>query len=296
MKKILVTGHNGFLGSHLIDLLDKNYLILGVSNKITPNSKITQIQKEIQQLKIDDLPTDISYIIHLAAITDIQYCQKNPLECFDVNVNGTINILDIARRLNSKFIYVSTSHVYGFPKSLPINEDHPTSAPSIYSASKLASEMICESYSKSYGLDCSILRLFSVYGPKSPRHLVTSKIITQFLNKSVLELGNTSTKRDFIFVKDVLSAIKIVLEKSTGFKIYNIGNGKSYSILDLCNILEEITGKTMTLKSEPSLVRKNDIEEIFSDISRIKTLGWAPNFSIKEGMQITFDWFKQNTN
>lgn len=294
LKKILVTGHTGFLGSHLTEYMEPFFSVFGVSDKISDNSKITQIQKEIQNLEINDIPSDISYIIHLAAITDIQYCQSNPTKCFDVNVNGTQNMLEISRKLNSKFIFLSTSHVYGFPKYLPINEDHPTSGTSIYSASKLASELLCEAYSKSYNLDCSILRLFSVYGPNSPQHLVTSKIISQFLKNPVLELGNTSSKRDFIFVNDVISAIRLVMDKSTGFKIFNVGNGKSNSILELCKLLEHITNKKITIKSDPSVVRKNDVEEIYSDISRIRELGWHPTVSMKEGLQTTLNWFQKN--
>ena len=295
LEKILVTGHTGFLGSHLIESLSKNYQVIGISDKITKNSKIKQIRKDIRKIKPSDIPKNISYIIHLAALTDVQYCQKYPTRCFEINVMGTQNLLEIAKKLNSKFIYLSTSHVYGIPKSLPIKENNPLHPNSNYSASKLAAEIICESYSKSYDVDCTVLRIFSVYGPNSPLHLVTSKIISQILTKDTLQLGNTDSKRDFIFVKDVISAIQLVMKKSKGFNIYNVGNGKSYSILELCNIVKKIAGKNISIKSKKSLLRKTDVDDIFSNNSHLRKLGWKSKISINEGLQTTFDWFNFNS-
>jgi len=207
---------------------------------------------------------------------------------------GTQNMLEISRKINSKFLFLSTSHVYGKPKTLPIREDHSTIPTSVYSASKLAAETICQSYAKSYGIDCSILRIFSVYGPNSPPHLVTSRIISQILTKDVLQLGNIKTKRDFIFVNDVISAIKLVMKKSKGFNIYNVGNGKSHSILELCNLLQEIGNKKISIKAKKSLFRKNEIDDIISNSSKLKKLGWKPIFSLNEGLKITYEWFKLN--
>lgn len=294
LKKVLLTGHSGFLGSHLTKELTKNYQVLGISDKKIKNPDIKQIKKDIRKIKPSDVPKDISYIFHLAALTDIQYCQKFPSTCFDVNVMGTQNILEICRKLDSKFLFLSTSHVYGKPKTLPIREDHPTVPTSIYSTSKLAAEIICESYAKSYGIDCSILRIFSVYGPNSPPHLVTSRIISQILTKDVLQLGNIKTKRDFIFVNDIISAIKLVMKKSKGFNIYNVGNGKSHSILELCNLLQKISDKKISIKSKKSLLRKNEIDDVISNSLKLKKLGWKPMFSLNEGLKITYDWFKQN--
>lgn len=292
MKKILVTGHNGFLGSHLTEELSKRFEIIGLSNNQTRNSNIKQIKKDIRIIKTSDLPKDISHIIHLAALTDIQYCQKHPTKCFEVNVMGTQHLLEIARKLNSKFIFLSTSHVYGFPKTLPIDEKHTVKPTSIYSASKIAAEVICESYSKLYDIDCDVLRIFSVYGPNSPPHLVTSKIMSQILTTNMLELGNIHSKRDFIFVKDVISAISLIMKKSNGFNIYNVGSGKSHSILELCNVLGGFTEKNISIKSKNSLLRKTDINDIFSNSSKMHKLGWRSNTSFQDGLKITFDWFK----
>ncbi len=295
MKKILVTGYDGFLGSHLTKKLSKRFEIIGLSKNKAKNSKIKQINKDVRKIKTSDIPKDISHIIHLAALTDVKFCEQFPTQCFEVNVMGTQNLLEIARNLNSKFTFLSTSHVYGVPETLPITQKHPLHPTSNYAASKLAAEIICESYSKSYDLDCSILRIFSVYGPKSPEHLVTSRIISQFLTKNILELGNTNSKRDFIYVDDVINAIEFVIKKSKGFKIYNVGNGKSYSILELCTMLENITGKKITINPVKSLLRKTDADDVFSDNSQLRQLGWKSKTSMKEGLNVTFDWFYSNS-
>lgn len=293
MKKILVTGYSGFIGNNLIKKLGKRYKIVGVSNVKNSIHSITKIRKDIRNLSYRDIPKDISYIIHLAAISDISYCQKNPSECFDVNIRGTQNLLEISRKIGSKFLFVSTSHVYGIPSKLPVSEDHPKSPASVYATSKLAGEIISESYAKNYGMDISIVRLFSVYGPNSPPHLVISRIINQLQTSKVIKLGNLYPRRDFVFVDDVVSAIEIIIEKSSGFKIFNIGNGRSYSIREICKNLQEISGMKIPIISIPTLTRKQEIRNIVSDVSKIARLGWKPKTPLKVGLRISFENFQK---
>jgi len=295
MKKIIITGHNGFLGTNIVKQLSKKYKIIGIST-VDQNTEIFQIKRDVRKISLNEIPKDIFCIIHLAAITDVKYCEENLRECFDVNFNGTLNMLEISRKLKSRFIYFSTSHVYGLPKKLPITEDHSLNPSSIYSSSKLAGEIICKAYSKAYDLDTSILRLFSVYGPNSPIHHVINRIISQLLNQKVIELGNLHSKRDFIYVDDVIYALEFCLEKVKGFNIYNIGGEKSYSILEICELLKQITGKEFEIKSISSKIRQNDPPEILSDSSKIKKLNWEPQIGLKEGLELTYDWFKDNQN
>ena len=295
MKNIIVTGHDGFLGSHLVPELQKKFNVIGVS-KTSHNQKITQLKKDICKISYLDFPEKINYIIHLAAITDPIYCQKNPKECFNVNVNGTQNILELARRKDSKIIFFSTSHVYGIPKKLPVKEGDPKHPNSIYSDSKLDAEIICESYSRTYGLDVSIARLFSVYGPNSSSHLVVNSIINQLLKNKVIQLGNVNSRRDFIYVTDVIQAIKIILKTIHGFNDYNVGTGKSYSILEICEILKKISKKNIPVKSIKSKIRKNDLSKIVCDPTKIQNLGWNPKIGISVGLQKMLEWYKNPTN
>lgn len=293
LKKILITGHDGFVGSHLVNFLSKNYEIIGLSKKKqSQRNDIKQIKTDIRKITLKLIPKDIYCIIHLAAITDVKYCQNEPTECFDVNVKGTQNLLELARKLNSKFIYMSTSHVYGVPKKIPITEDHPKNPTSIYSASKLAGEIICESYAKTYNMPITILRLFSVYGPNSPAHLVTSRIISQMLSGNLLKLGNLKPKRDFVHIQDVITAIELMLKKSHGFNSYNVGTGRSYSIEEVCKFLEEISKKKLKIKSVKSYIRKSDVDNFVSDSNKLKKLGWMSETEIKEGLLQTYNWFK----
>ena len=295
MKNIIVTGHDGFLGSHLVPELQKKFNVIGVS-KTRYNQKITQLKKDICKISYLDFPEKINYIIHLAAITDPIYCQKNPKECFNVNVNGTQNILELARRKDSKIIFFSTSHVYGIPKKLPVKEGDPKHPNSIYSDSKLDAEIICESYSRTYGLDVSIARLFSVYGPNSSSHLVVNSIINQLLKNKVIQLGNVNSRRDFIYVTDVIQAIKIILKTIHGFNDYNVGTGKSYSILEICEILKKISKKNIPVESIKSKIRKNDLSKIVCDPTKIQNLGWNPKIGISVGLQKMLEWYKNPTN
>jgi len=292
LKTILLTGHSGFIGSHLTKSFSNKFNIFGISNKIIPNSEITQIKKDIKNISIKDVPKEIFCIIHLAALTDVDYCNNYPTKTFQTNIFGTQNLLEIARKTNSKFIYLSTSHVFGNPKQIPINENNPKQPTSIYSASKLTGEILCESYSKTYGLDISIARLFSIYGPNSPKHLVTSKIIQQLLKGNIVKLGNTSPKRDFLYIDDVINALKIILKNTKGFNSYNIGSGKSYSIENLCKCLIKISNKNIQLKSKKSLSRTKDISNIVANCSKIKKLGWKPQMKLNDGLKITYDWFE----
>lgn len=291
LGKILVTGSNGFLGSNLIDyLLYNKKQVIGLSQNPQKKDGIHQIQNDVRT--ISRIPKDISCIMHLAALTDVNYCQLYPKACFDTNVGGTQNMLELARKHDSKFIFASTSHVFGIPKKLPVSENTEFHPISVYAASKACAEMLCEGYSKSYGLDIIIVRAFSIYGPASPSYLVTSKIIKQILYENKITLGNLSPKRDFLYVSDLILAYSLLIKRSLkGFSKFNVGFGKSTSILELCQKLIKISGKNVPVNSDKNLQRKSEIENIICDISKIKKLGWKPKISLEEGLSNTFHWF-----
>ena len=291
MNTIVITGHNGFLGSNLLsNLISNKCKILGISKTIKKSNSIKQIKRNILDIKDSDIPKN-SCIIHLAAITDVVYCEKYPKKCHDVNVIGTQKILEIARKKNCSVIYPSTSHVYGIPKKLPIKETHPTNATSVYSESKIKAEQLCKKFSKSYDLDISILRLFSTYGPKNSEYKVESIIIKQLITKNLIKIGNLSPKRDFIYIDDVINAFQIVSENLKGFNIYNVGSEKSYSIKEICNILKKLNGKKIRIITDKTKLRKNDVKNIVSNCSKIKKLGWKSNVSINEGLELTLNWY-----
>jgi len=290
-KKVLVTGHNGFLGTNLLPELEKKFQVIGVSNTLRKDTKISQIKKNIQKIKIGDIPKNISCIIHLAALTDLDFCQKNPTKCFEVNIQGTMNMLEISKKLNAKFIFLSTSHVFGVPKKLPISENHPRVPSSVYSASKITGEVICELYAKLYRMDISIIRLFSVYGPHSSPHLVTNKIINQLIHNKKLHLGNLTPQRDFIFVNDAVNAILLSIKKCSGLQIFNVGTGTATSISQLCKKIEKISKKKINLEVKKSLKRQNEIKKIYANSNKIKKLGWKSETNLHDGLKQTYNWY-----
>ena len=290
MKQITITGHNGFLGSNLVlKLISEKYDITGISKTIKKNNSIKQIKRNILNIKDSDIAKN-SCIIHLAAITDFGYCEKHPEQCHTVNVMGTQKILEIARKKNCSLIFASTSHVYAIPHKLPIKETHPIHPNSVYSQSKISAEKLCEAYSKSYGLDITVLRLFSVYGPRSSEHKVESSIITQLLSNMTVKIGNLYPKRDFIYKDDTIRAFQIAIKNLKNFNIYNIGSERSYSIQEIYNILKKFSGKKNLVITAKTKIRKNDVKNVVSDCSKIKKLGWKPEISINEGLELTLNW------
>ena len=287
VKTLLITGHNGFIGTHLVNSLNSTqYRLSGISNSLSDNSKIKQIKKDIRKINSSDIKKN-STIIHLASMSDVKSCNSNPEKCFEINVVATQKLLDIARKKDCKIIFASTSHVYGNPEKLPVSENHPTHATSIYAMSKIAGESLCESYSKTYLMDVTVLRFFSVYGPNSPSHLVTSNIISQFLNSDVIKLGNLQPKRDFIYVSDVIDSIHIAMKNLKKFQIFNVGSGNSHSIQEICDMLGKLTNSKKPIRSLKTNKRKVEVQNIISDTSNIRELGWKPTVSIKKGLELT---------
>ena len=246
--------------------------------------------------KIPDF-SNISSIIHLAAMADVQKCERFQHLCFETNVFGTRNILEIARKFDSKVLFSSTSHVYGNPSHLPVSEKDPKQPLSFYSFSKSSSEILCELYSKKYGLDVMVIRNFSVFGPNSPPYSVIYNIINQILKKDTIKIKNANAKRDFIYVSDVISAFDFLLKKKIkGFSIFNVGSGKSTSIENIAKKLIKISGKKIMIKKIEPSKSENNVSEIYANMTKLKQLGWSPKFSLDTGLQNTFNYFLKSLN
>jgi len=295
MASVLVTGSAGFIGSYLVSkLLTQNYHVIGISNtkqKRTKNFK--PIKADIRKIKNSKTVPQFTTIIHLAAVSDLEYCKKNPVECIQTNVNGSQKMLEIARQNDSKFIYLSSSHVFGKPQKLPIKENHPKESFSVYSASKIAVEELCKMYSQNYGIDITVVRPFSIYGPLSPKHNVIFQIIYQLLRNNLIYLGNPKPKRDFLFISDFISALfAIVNKQKKGYEEFNVGTGKSTSIFSVSKKLGNFSKKDVRIKSRKNKIRKNDILDIRCDYSKIKKwYGWKPKIKLNEGLNVTYQYY-----
>jgi len=288
MNEILITGSSGFLGTHLVNSMKDSQKIIGLNNNDQKKSKNFRHYKIDIRTKNITIRSKISSIIHLAAISDVKYCNENPSLCFDINVLGTKKMLEICRKKDVGFIFASTSHVYGKPKINPISENERTKPNSIYATTKIIGENMCESYAKTYGLDISVLRFFSLYGPNAPKHNVIYNIINQYKSNSKIKIGNLKPKRDFLYIDDAINAIKLVNKNQKGFQILNVGSGNSFSIKKICEKIEKIRKTKMEIKVDQNKIRKNDILEIRCNNNKIKKMyGWNPRVSLDQGLEKT---------
>lgn len=272
--KILITGSNGFIGKQL-----KKKLLETKREVIDFNTADGNIANADLNLK------NVSHVFHLAGKSFVPESWKTPKAFYETNVNGTLNVLEFARRNNCKLIFVS-SYVYGIPQLLPINEQHPTFPTSPYAHSKILAEELCYFYRKNYKLEVAILRPFNIFGPAQKDDFLIPKIVAQLLNPHVQEIKllDLSPKRDYLFIDDFITALILILEKEK-YGTYNIGSGCSLSVEEIIKTILRVSGKTKPYKSLHQN-RKNEIPDVVADITRIKNdTGWLPKVSFEEGVR-----------
>lgn len=314
---ILITGCAGFIGFHLSKYyLEKNQVILGIDNinsyydknlkvsrlKILKKFKnFTFINKDLCNFNeiLNILKNKkVSYIIHLAAQPGVRYSYKNPRVTLFNNLNSFNNIIEIARlKKVKKFIYASSSSVYGDVKKFPFREDDLSIKPiSIYGASKLSNEIIADVYSKNFNLNCFGLRFFTVYGPYGRPDMAYYSFALKNFNKTMIELyNNAKMLRDFTYVDDVILAIsKIVKSKkiSNYNHIFNIGKGKPDKLSDLVKILQNNFKNKFKIRYK-NFIPQGDIKKTYSDNTKIKNfLKWSPETSLNSGIKKFAIWFR----
>lgn len=300
--KIIVTGGAGFIGSHVVKhLVGKEYKLVVIDDLSTSSidsiksilGKIVFVYESILNTdRIEEYFKETDILIHLAAIPSVEESIKNPIKVFQVNTLGTMSLLDLARKYNiGRFIYISSAAVYGNPVYTPIDEDHPCKPISIYGISKYSSELLVLNYYRNYGLKCTILRLFNVYGPGMKNGVIYHFIKNMLLNRDIVIYGNGEQTRDFIYVEDVSEAIYYAIRESRD-NVYNIGSGQAKSIKQLFNEIKTMTGSSVKQVYETN--RLGDIKHSVADIRKaVNELGWRPRTSLKEGLRKTINYFKQ---
>ena len=321
MKKILVTGADGFIGSHLTERLVKlGYNVKAFTFYNSFNSKgwldycDKNIKKEFEILSGDirdpsavkAAAKNCDTIIHLAALIGIPYSYNSPRSYVDTNIKGTQNILEAAKDLNiEKIIHTSTSEVYGSAKFIPITEEHPLQAQSPYSASKIGADQIAVSYHLSYKLPVTILRPFNTYGPRQSIRAVIPTIIFQILKgKKFINLGSLNPKRDFTFVDDTIDAfVKTAKKRHKHGDVINIGSNFEVSIKDTAKIISKLMGKKIDFLNDKKRVRPKNSEVLrllASTKKAKKIINWTPQYSklpgFKKGLLKTIKWFSQPKN
>ena len=316
-KKVLVTGSDGFIGSHLVEMLIREGCI--VSAGVVYNSfnswgwleaipqivrdKIKIIQFDIRDSNaVNEIVQDCDIIFHLAALIAIPFSYTAPESFIDTNVKGTLNILQAARKSKcSKIILTSTSEVYGTAKYVPIDEKHPLQGQSPYSASKIGSDKLGEAFFRSFDLPLVIARPFNTYGPRQSARAVIPTIISQLLaGFSEVKLGSLTPTRDLNYVQDTCRGF-IALAKSDdsiGEEV-NIASQTEISVADLANtIIQQINPKAQIVSDEDRLrPEKSEVNRLFGSNEKIKTLtGWQSQVSLEVGIARTIEWFRDPQN
>ena len=282
-KRILVTGSSGFVGKNLVEELkrqDADVLTLtdhdGRRIDIRDQQRVEAIINKIRNI-------DIDIVYHLAAITSVPFSFENPGETYDVNVLGTLNILELCRSCNADKIVFASSYVYGQPQYLPIDEKHPLQPTNPYARSKILGEELCRAYNTDFGVKCIILRPFNIYGVGQSKNFLIPSIIAQ-LRYGKIELKDPEPKRDFIYISDVIDAYIKAGEFNGDFDVFNIGYGKSYSVKEIVDKIIYLYGKDVKVKYSGER-RKNEIMDTIADIKKAKErLGWKPSVEIDKGL------------
>lgn len=321
--KVLITGADGFIGSHLTEALvraghDVRALVL--YNSMGSWGWLEHCAEDVRghfEVELGDIRDPHSAfnavkgcdaICHLAALIAIPYSYRAPQSFIDTNVTGTINLLQATRDLDiERVIHTSTSEVYGTAQFVPITEEHPLSAQSPYAASKIGADQIALSYNRSFDLAITVLRPFNTYGPRQSARAVIPTIITQIVaGNSSVKLGSLYPTRDFNYVEDIVSAYLAALSadkaKIIG-EVFNVGSGFEISIADTAQLIANILGIELKIEREVERVRPkfSEVDRLFCANSKAKTaLNWLPKFAgtdgFRRGLERTVQWFSDAEN
>ena len=301
---IIVTGGAGFIGSNLVDrLIEEGHKVIVIDNLITGkkenvNREAKFYKMDICDEKIRDIFKNekINVVYHNAAQIDVQKSINNPVFDGDVNILGTINVLEACKEANvKKIIYSSTAAVYGEPEYLGIDENHPINPISFYGISKYTPEQYIKTYSKLYGIDYTILRYSNVYGirqdPKGEGGVIAIFMDKLFKGESPTIFGDGTATRDFIYVEDIVEANIKALHKGSK-EVFNIGTGKATSINELYYLMKEIMD--VDIEVEYGKERDGDIKHSFFKIVKAKEkLGWSPKYNLEEGLSKTIKYYEK---
>lgn len=310
--KCLITGVAGFIGSHLAErLLREGFELIGIDSFVDnypknikennikgllQSSKFKFVEASIGNINLSEIVDQVDVVYHQAAIPGVRSSWGQNFEQYTVNnINATQTLLEACKYQRiKKFIYASSSSVYGDAMELPVRESSPKSPISPYGVTKLAGENLASLYFKCYGVPTVSLRYFTVYGPRQRPDMAFHRFISAILDERELEIyGNGEQTRDFTYIADAVEANLHALLKGKEGGIYNIGGGSRVKLIESLKIIEEISGKKAGLKFIEA--QRGDAMHTYADVSNAKRdLGYAPKFDIKEGLRRHYDWLKEN--
>lgn len=315
MKKLLVTGGAGFIGSHLVDRLlasdvERVTVVDDFNNFYNPAIKHDNIRQHLKDPRYSIHEVDIrnraaleqvfkeahfDCVVHLAARAGVRPSLSEPQLYAETNINGTLNLLELARANNIKrFVFGSSSSVYGINAKVPFSEDDPIRRPiSPYAATKGAGELLCHTYSHLYGLRCICLRFFTVYGPRQRPDLAIhkfAKLISQ--SKPIPVFGDGTTRRDYTYVDDIIDGVMAAIDyDQSNYEVINLGESRTVELNELISLLEKELDTHAKIDRQPP--QPGDVPQTFADISKARALlGYNPKTQIEEGLHRFVEWFR----
>lgn len=320
-KRVLVTGADGFIGSHLTEHLVRSGVDVRAFvyyNSFNSWGWLDDADPNIRQ-SMDVFAGDIrdpngvrtamqgcDVVLHLAALIAIPYSYHSPDTYVDTNVKGTLNVVQAARELGvERVLHTSTSEVYGTARFVPITEEHPLQGQSPYSASKIGADQIAQSFQLSFGTPVSIIRPFNTYGPRQSARAVIPTIITQIANGArQLKLGAVHPTRDFNYVRDTVRGFIAVAECDAAIgQVVNVGSNYEISVGDTASLIAELMGREVEFITDEQRMRPagSEVERLWADNSKARELaGWAPEYpgveGLRRGLQETIAWFGERDN
>jgi len=315
MKHILITGADGFIGSHLTEMLvSKGYQIRALSQYNSFNNwgwlENVDCQDQIDIVTGDirdahyckQITKDVDIIFHLAALIAIPYSYVSPDSYVDTNIRGTLNICQAAKENgNIRVIHTSTSEVYGTAQYVPIDENHPMQPQSPYSATKIAADAMAISFFNAFELPVTIARPFNTYGPRQSARAVIPTIITQIASgMKEIKLGDISPTRDFNYVEDTCRGFLAIMDNNqTIGETINIGSNFEISVGDTLNLIKELMDSDVKFIIDEQRIRpeKSEVFRLWCDNTKIEKLtGFKPQVGIQEGLKRTIDWITRPNN
>ena len=312
-KKILITGATGFIGSHLVELCVKTgYDVVAFDRYNIDNSwgwlENSKYRNDVQVVLGDIRDFDsvskamkgCSEVFHLAALIGIPYSYISPLAYIRTNIEGTYNVLETAKILElDQVLITSTSETYGTAQYVPIDEKHPLVGQSPYSASKISADQLAISYFKSFNLPVKIIRPFNTYGPRQSARAIIPSIIAQIIEgASEINLGNLTPTRDLTFVEDTCRGFLEIYKCNKLFgEATNIGMNEEISMFDLVCLISKQMNRQITVTQSKQRIRpeKSEVGRLICNNDRIKKFtNWTPEFSLKDGLELTISWITNN--
>lgn len=316
MKNILITGGAGFIGSHLVDhlLAEGDWAITVVddfNNFYDPEIKRENVRLHLRNSSYELHEVDIrerlalkevaagkrfDCIVHLAARAGVRPSLTQPLLYSETNINGTLNLLELAREHNVKqFVFGSSSSVYGLNAKVPFSEDDPIFHPiSPYAATKAAGELLCHTYSHLYDLRCVCLRFFTVYGARQRPDLAIHKFARLISGgKSIPVYGDGLTRRDYTYVDDIIAGVRAAIDYTTSaYEVINLGESRTVELRELISLLEKELDQRAIIDRQP--LQPGDVSQTYADISKARRLlSYNPQTQIEDGIHCFVEWFRE---